>query len=265
MPKVIKKKPARKKPAAEEDVKSAARDALDKIRARQKQVVLAAAGIAIIALFLVIALLYSSSSMNKARSLELEAFRYYSGEAGDESMSDEARWTKALELYQKSSEAKATPSALFYLGNCYYNLKDYDKALAQYNSFVDRFSGNMALLPLVYQKLASAYFKTDRDQEALNVLSSLERVDNGTFRDTALIIEARYYERSGNREAAQEKYRAIVSDFPLSPWIAEAGSKLPAKEEPAGTAEPEDTPEGAPADEAAADQETHAPPPAEPK
>lgn len=249
MPKVIKKKPVKKKSASEEEVKSAARDALEKIRARQKQVLIGAAGIAAVALIIVVAFLYSSSAANRARALELEAARYYSGEAGGENMSDEERLNKALDLYRKSYEAKASPTALYYLGNCYYQLKDYDKAIAQYKAAADRYSGNTILLPLVYQKLAAAYFKSDRSEEALNTLASLERFDNGTFRDTALILQARYYDRSGSSDKALEKYRTIASDFPFSPWASEAMSKLPAEQEAGEAPEPEEIGEAAqPAD-----------------
>ncbi len=123
-----------------------------------------------------------------------------------------------------------TPRALFYAGNCYYNLKEFDNAIKEYRRFTERFSSDTGLLPLVYQKLASAYFATNQNDKALDTLGELAKVDKGIFKDTALMLEAGYYERSGEQEKALEKYREIMADFPLSPWSADARAKVPAEE-----------------------------------
>lgn len=230
MPKIIKKRPARKKPVQENEVKSAALQALDKIKERQKQVIVAASVVIAIVILYAAFAIYSSSLSSKAYSLEKEAYKYYYGEIADKSMSDEDKWKKALELNKKSVDAKATPSALFYVGNCYYNLKDYDNAIKEYSRFIDKFSSNKAILPLVYQKLSSAYFRTNQNDKALNTLGKLAGVDDGIFKDTALVLEARYYEGAGEKEKALAKYREIVSGFPVSVWSTEANSKVAAVE-----------------------------------
>lgn len=236
MPKVIKKKPVRKKTAQDEDVKSAALQAFEKIKERQKQVVIALS--VLVALVIIYAgyAFYSSSMSSKAYELEKEAYTYYYGEKPNDSMPEEERWKKALELYKKSIDAKPTPTALYYAANCYYNLKDYDNAIKEYTRFTDKFSSDKGILPLVYQKLSSAYFKTGQKDGALDVLGKLARVNKGIFRDTALILEARYYESAGEKEKALERYRGIVSDFPDSPWSAEAASMIAAEEAKKGEA-----------------------------
>ncbi len=145
-------------------------------------------------------------------------------------MSEEGKWKKAIKLYQKSIDIKETPTALFYLGNCYYNLGDYDNAIKQYNVFIDKFRMTKGILPLVYQKLTSAYFKINQNDKALESIDKLAKVENGIFKDTALILEARYYERAGESEKALEKYRQVFTEFPTSPWSAEANSKVAAEE-----------------------------------
>jgi tetratricopeptide (TPR) repeat protein len=230
MPKVIKKKPVKKKPVREDEVKSAAFQALEKIKERQKHVILSASLVAGVIILYLIFSLYTSSISNKAYSLEKEAYQYYYGDVADKSMTDTDRWQKALELYKKSLEVKLTPSALYYAGNCYYNLKDYDNAIKEYGRFADKFSSDKGILPLIYQKLAAAYFKTNQNDQALETLDRLSLVDGGIFKDSALILEAKYYESSGDKEKALEKYKELVSDFPFSPWSAEAGSKVSAEE-----------------------------------
>ncbi|HDH53557.1 MAG TPA: tetratricopeptide repeat protein [Nitrospirae bacterium] len=230
MPKIIKKRSARKKAVQENEVKSAALQALDKIKQRQKQVVTGVSVVAALIILYVIFALYSSSMSKKAYSLEMEAYNVYYSDTSEESGSEEDRWKKALELYKKSVDIKATPITLFYLGNCYFNLGDYDNAIKKYNLLVDKFSREEGILPLVYQKLASAYFRTNQNDKALETLGRLAVVDKGVFKDTALILEAGYYEGAGEKEKALEKYREILTEFPVSPWSTEASSKVASEE-----------------------------------
>ena len=230
MPKVIKKRPAKKKPVQVNEVRSAALQALDKIKARQKLVIVGGSAVIVMLVLFILFSWYSSSMSRRASDLEKEAYRYYYGETADEAMSDEDKWKKALELYTQSLEVKVTPSALFYTANCYYNLKEFDNAIKEYSRFTERYSRDTGILPLVYQKLASAYFKTDQNDKALDTLGKLAKVNNGIFKDTALILEARYYEGAGEKEKALEKYREIMADFPLSPWSDEVKAKVPAEE-----------------------------------
>jgi tetratricopeptide (TPR) repeat protein len=244
MPKVIKKKSVKKKFVQEEEVKSAALQALDTIKERQKQVIIVVA--AVVALFIVIAVisLLSVSKYKEANRLEREATSYYYGEKEGESLSGDERLKKALELFGKSVTAKVTPSALalelfgksvtakvtpsalYYLGNSYYSLGEYENAIKEYERFISKFSNEKILLPLVYQKLALSFFKTDKNKEALDTLDRLARVEGGIFKDTALINQAKYYEGAGDQEKAMGKYRELAEGFPTSPWSAEANSKL---------------------------------------
>ncbi len=230
MPKAIKKRPAKKKPVQESEVKGAALLALDFIGKRRKQAIIAVSSVVVIVILYVIFALYSSSSVHKAYALETEAYRYYYAIGADDALPGKEKWEKALELFRKSVDIRPTPTALFYLGNCYFNLGDFDNAIKQYNTFIDEFSGDKGILPLVYQKLASAYFRTDRNGKALEILNRLAEIQDGAFKDTALALEARYYESSGETAKALEKYREISTEFPSSPWSAEAASKIAASE-----------------------------------
>jgi tetratricopeptide (TPR) repeat protein len=238
MPKIIKKRPAKKKPVQEPEVKTAALGALDLMKQKRRQAIMIVSVVVVVALALMVFKIYTSSQNQKTHDLEMEANTYYYGEAPYTALPPAERWKKALDLYKKSIDIKATPTALFYLGNCYYNLSDYENAIKQYTSFTEKFSGNYGILPLVYQKLADAYFKTGKNDKALETLSDLARVKNGIFRDTALHMEANYYERVGDTAKAQERYKSLASEFPASPWAPEATAKVAQseKKEGAGTA-----------------------------
>jgi len=230
MPKVIKKKPVKKKPIEQTEVKSAALQALEKIRERQRHLIIGVSVIAAVVVLLLATSFYSTSQYKKAHALEREATNLYYGENINAAVSEKERLDKALELFISSTDVKLTPTNLFYLGNTYFKLKDYENAIHAYNRFIKKFGSEKAILPLVYQKLASAYFKTGKNDEALNALGKLAGIENGIFRDTALMYEARHLEAAGKKEESLEKYRQIVAQFPSSPWAAEANAKVSSEE-----------------------------------
>ena len=230
MPKVIKKRTPRKKPVQESEVKGAALQAFEVIKRRQKQLIIGVSVITAIIILFISFSLYSTSKYKKAYALQTEANGYYYSQAGDSSLSSEERLKQALEMYKESVNVKVTPIALFYLGNTYSKLNDYDNAIIEYNNFISKFGGEKQILPLVYQKLASVYFKSNQNDEALKTLRQLSELDGGIFKDTALILEARYYDKAGQKEKAIEIYKGIIAAFPASPWNAEASSRIDAEE-----------------------------------
>ncbi len=239
MPKVIKKKPVKRKPVKEAEVKSSALQAIEALKSRQKQVAIGVSAIVAVVALLIIISLYSSSQQKKASYLAAEAASYYYSEVVDDSLTEEDKWKKAVELYQESVDTKATPGALFYLGNSYFNLGDYENAAKQYIQFESKFKGETAILPLVYQKLASAYLRMNNSDMALSTLQKLARIEKGIFKDTALVYEARHYEAAGDPETSLEKYREVILEFPDSPWAAEANAKISASEAEQASADTE--------------------------
>jgi tetratricopeptide (TPR) repeat protein len=244
MPKVIKKRPAKKKSSDENEVKSAALQAIEKIRERQRHVIIGVSVIAAVVVLLLGTSLYSTSRYKKASSLEMEATNYYYGENIDKALPDKERLNKALELFIKSTNVKVTPTNLFYLGNTYFRLKDYKNAVHEYNRFVSKFRSETAILPLVYEKLASSYFRTGDTAAAFETLDKLAALEGGIFKDTALLYEARYLEEAGKKEEALEKYREIYTLFPSSPWAVEANAKVSAEEAGKGGSKTATAPEG---------------------
>ena len=225
MPKVIKKKAPKKKAVQQDDVKGAAFHALDVIKKRQKQIIIGVAAIAAIVILFISLSFYSTSQYKKARALQIEANNYYYG-IMDADTPDEQRLNKAIDLYNQSLKIKATPFALFYLGNSYFKMGDYENAKKEYNRFINDFSADKLILPLAYQKLASVHFKLNENDKALDAIRKLSTMNKGIFRDTALILEARYYDSSGDADKAMAMYQEIVDTFQSSPWAAEAASKI---------------------------------------
>ncbi|HDN95040.1 MAG TPA: tetratricopeptide repeat protein, partial [Nitrospirae bacterium] len=227
MPKIIKKKAVQKKPVQEEEISGFALEVLNALKKKQKMLITVGIVVAaMLALYLTF-FMYSSSLKDEAAVIEKNANNYYYGEVTKLSISDEERLQKALELYKESVDIKVIPTALFNLGNTYYRLGDYANAIKEYDLFVDEFSGNEELTALVYQKLAASYVRVGQNDKAFGVLGKLAKVKDGLFKDTALVLEARYLENAGEAEKSLAKYRELMAEFPDSVWSAEAVSKLP--------------------------------------
>lgn len=226
MPRAIKKRTTKKTGLKEEEVKGAVVRSLDRIKERKRIFIPVISATGIVVVLTVIIMLYSSSVKEKAYLIENEAYKYYYKIDLKVPLTEEGRWRKSLELFQEAIDVKSTPSAQFYLGNCYFNLGDYDNAIEAYNKFIDKYKNKEIILPLVYQKLVSAYIKKDKYDEAIRTLDDLAEFREGTFKDAALILKARYYETAGKHEDAVEIYKELVEGFPSSPWAQEANAKI---------------------------------------
>ena len=226
MPKIIKKKVCQKKTGQDEEVKGFALDALDVVKERQKQVIIVVTAIvAVLAVYIAFSM-YSSSVKDEAVAIEMKANNYYYGEVVKGKMSDEERLKKAIELYRESIDVTATPTVLYNLGNSYYKLGDYDNAIKEYEAAIDKFGGNEEMTSLMYQKIAASHIRAGRSDKAFEALKELSKVKGGAFKDTALVLEARYLESAGDTEKSLEKYVELAAGFPSSPWSQEAASKL---------------------------------------
>ena len=246
MPKVIKKRPAKKKTVQEPEVRNFAMKTLEEMKMRQRQFIIGGSAVAGVILLFIIISLYSSSQREKAYGYAVEASNLYYSLDRSSAQAVEERTKKAIDLFRQSINTKATPTALYLLGNSYFRLGDYQNAIKEYDQFIKKFSGEKAILPLVYQKLASAYFKSTQADNALQALHSLSIIDSGIYKDTALIMEARYYDSAGEADKAMGIYKEIAEDFPASPWAAESNAKISAAESAASEAPDSEKSEAAP-------------------
>jgi len=222
MPKPIKKRIEKKAVIEEEEVKGIVTHALETIKERKKGLIYISSVVGVILILFVAGLIYLSSIKEKAYSFEKEAYSYYY----NTNLNEEERWKKSLELFQKAIEIKSTPVVQFYIGNSYFNMRDYDNAVKAYLKFIDKYKNEEKILPLVYQKLASSYKELGKGDEVIKTLNDLAKFKNGIFKDTALILEAQYYESQGKSEEAIKRYKELVNSFPSSPWSVEAKAKI---------------------------------------
>jgi len=226
MPKAIKRKVSAKTQATEAEVKDKLASLKDTISERRKSVL--RYGALIIGVIIVVSgfLLYDYTSRKKATMLEYEAYKIYHNISTKGPLTKEDQYTRALEAFRKSYDTRKSPTALFYITACQYELGKYDEALKTLNEFISKYSKEEKLIPLAYQKIAMTYVKKGNTKDAMEALEKLYNLKGDIYKDFALIEYARLLEKEGKIEEAKKKYKELSERFPNSPFIDEAKTKL---------------------------------------
>jgi len=182
----------------------------------------------------------------QAQALEYEASRYYHGTvpAGQQGAKMEPDYQKALERYQEIvANYPRSPSAMlaqYYIGNCYFELKNYDEAAKAYRKFIEKNKRNRDLAALVYERLGYTALMKGRTQEALDAFKKIVEMKAVKNQDQALFEIGRLYEKMGQKNEAIEQYKTLAQNYVKSPLAIEArvriknlGGEEPVTKEPA--------------------------------
>jgi predicted negative regulator of RcsB-dependent stress response len=237
MPKPIKRKISRQDTGAEETVRTFMSVAIEKIETNFRQVVIGAA----IALAVIIAVagvfFFRSGAEDKAERAFYEGYKAYYGLYDAQALPPVERYERSLESFKRSNEAKSSPRALLFMANSQNQLGRYDEALQSLSEIGRDFSGDDVYVPLAMYKSAIVLLKAGRSDEALSTLDRLYSGTSDMYRDMALVESARVLEAMGRKEESLNKYRAILSDFPESPFVDEARIKVGVEEKEEAGAE----------------------------
>jgi len=230
MPKQIKKRIPKKTVTSEADVKNKLAGLKDTLKERKKTALTYGAGILVILIVIVSFLVYNYTSQKKAKIFEYEAYKiYYNTPA--QSVTKEEQYKKALDIFKKAYDTRKSPTSLFYIAACYYEIGKYDDALKTLKDFTQRYSKEDRFIPLVYQKITTVYLKKGDINEATKTLDTLYSLNSDIYKDLALIEYGRLLEKAGKVEEAKKKYKELTTMFPNSPFIDEAKAKLSEKKE----------------------------------
>ncbi|MCX5887006.1 MAG: tetratricopeptide repeat protein [Proteobacteria bacterium] len=186
-----------------------------------------------ILLFFVLSLylwnLYSSSQEKKALVMFTEAFKYYSlsvekGNPGDYQISAK----KFNDLASKYPRTTIAGKSLFYLGNCYFWMKDFNNAEKYYRLFLDKSSKkDLVLRKFAYEGLGYASEQGGKYEQALDYFKKVsEEDDSNNPDDSALINLARVYEELNQNDKAVQMYQKILKDYPQSQNVEIAKDKI---------------------------------------
>jgi tetratricopeptide (TPR) repeat protein len=220
MPKAIKKRIVKKKRILEEEeVKTFFQAVIHFVTERKKNVSIAVAISVFIVAVLLIYYYHHQSKNREALTYQTQANQLYE-KGSDPSVPQEEKnksLKSALENYQKAIQAKRDSVSMLSLGNVYYQLAEYEKAVGAYNDFIRDYPKSY-FVPMAYQKIYFAYLKKGDVKQAEQALKDLKNYDDGLFKDTVLIREAQRLEDIGDKEKAIAIYKDIVKQTEKSPW-----------------------------------------------
>jgi TolA-binding protein len=224
MPKVIKKH-SEKHDGPDQDLRGTVADIRSRIKERQRMLVI---GLAIFLVLLVSVgafFIYTKSVGDKAAGLQREAYRLFYNENVAQQATTGENYKKGLELFRKSYDVKKKADVLLYIAYCQYELGSYDDAIKSLRELNEKFPDSK-IIPLAYYKMAETYLKKGDTINALAVLNTLAGLQNGIFRDMALMESGKILEVQGKTEEAQAKYKDLVTKYPNSALVAEAKARL---------------------------------------
>lgn len=137
------------------------------------------------------------------------------------------QYDKALPylLAYNGKKGKWTNTDFYQLGYTYYQQKDYENAISQFNKII---GGNDAVAQNAYYHLAESYLKTDKKQQALNAFKTASEMefDLKIQEDAYLNYAKLSYEIGNPYKSVPEVMNAYLAKYPNTPYKSEINTLL---------------------------------------
>lgn len=167
---------------------------------------------------LILLLVIVSYVANGRKKANIQAERFLSSATASFMSGDFETARDGLEdIARRFWGTRASREALFYLGNSYYALRDYDKAESNFEQFLKAKGGWPLLKASAALGIANCH---EQKQQFLVAAGEYERVaDNygdSPLAPEALISAARCYQAMGQALAARPLYERVKNNYPTS-------------------------------------------------
>ncbi len=132
---------------------------------------------------------------------------------------EDAKFLAASEKFEGFIEEEGGSSygvvARFFLGACHFQLKQYGKARAAFETFIeDSGSDGKEFLFLAYHNIAQSYDAEDNVEKALETYKKVLGLRDDAFKDQARYYIAKLLKRQGKNDEAVKELEGILADFP---------------------------------------------------
>ncbi len=113
----------------------------------------------------------------------------------------------------------------YQLGYCYYQQQDYENAMAQFNKIID---GNDSVAQNGYYHLGECYFKTSKKQQALNAFKNASEMEfDKKIQEDAMLNYAKLsYELGNSFQSVPDVLNSFLDKYPNSPSKSEIETLL---------------------------------------
>ncbi len=124
------------------------------------------------------------------------------------------RYTESVTILQALQfnvvDVEYVPDALFFLGEIYQQIKQYDNAAKHYAGFIERFSNHPYMLKS-YERLAVCQFAAAKHREALATTDTLlEKYPESITAVHSRFLRGQVHEALNEKSKAAEEYRALL-------------------------------------------------------
>lgn len=137
------------------------------------------------------------------------------------------QYDKALPYLKeyKGKKGKWSNTDYYQLGYTYYKQKDYENAILQFNKIID---GKDSVAQNGYYHLGECYFKTDKKQQALNAFKSASEMDfDKKIQEDANLNYAKLsYEIGNSYQSVPDVLSSFLAKYPNSPAKSEIENLL---------------------------------------
>jgi len=118
------------------------------------------------------------------------------------------------ENLSKLGNTKAKIEAQYMLAEMYYNIKNWDKAINNYDAITKSTDGLMK--ELAFLGLAYSQENKGETKKALDVFIKMKELNASVYKDVAMMGIARCYQKLGDKNNALAAYESIIIAYPDS-------------------------------------------------
>lgn len=203
----------------------------DDVRKNSQKVIIGLAGLIALVGIIFAVITLGARQERQAQGRLAEAMDILAEEAGETApkYTTEAERTAAAEpilaeLIDEYSRTDAAQVAEIYMAQIELSRGETDKAIARYEAFAKKNSDHI----LAGSARVSAW-ELKLEKSAETVLPELEAAlndpKNVVPQESVMMLLGKAYAKAGNNEKSQEMYRRVATEFPESPYAAEAQEK----------------------------------------
>lgn len=182
------------------------------------------ASVAVLILITSAVFLIKAKRETKARDMYEEALALYQDESSgnDDTVNYSMATTKLEEIKQRYHSTTVAINALMDLGNIYFQVGDYEKAISCYTDFLQRTDVSHPLYDQAFESLGETYEAKGSWQEAAEVYQRLASEGTPAYQAQAQLYLGRVYEAIGDKQKAIIHYNNYLNDSPaliFGEWI----------------------------------------------
>ena len=188
------------------------------VKNNYRNIIPVAAVVLIVAIITVGWFYYSSKREKEAAHLFYQSKQLYNS-----SKNIQNNYQSVVERYRLSlgkfedirNEYSGTSSAiesLFYIGDCHYNLREYDKAVDNYEQFLNISRKGNYLRYFAFEGLGYCYEEKGDYEKALEHFTKSMEEGGIDIKELAYLNIARCYEALNNKAKALEFYKKLIDD-----------------------------------------------------